>query len=107
MRPLYYDESIYIPVADGLRRRSWTVHTVRDEGRLGNPNPEHLSYAVKNDGILVTFDDDFLSLVEGSGFEHAGIIYVQQAERDIGDVVKVVDGHLEARARDDRSIHHC
>ncbi|MFB6298370.1 MAG: hypothetical protein ABEH56_07605 [Salinirussus sp.] len=49
--------------------------------------------------MLVTFDDDFLSLVEGSGFEHAGIVYVQQAGRDIGDVVKTVDAHLESTDR--------
>lgn len=57
MRPLYCDESLWIPVADGLRRRGWTVHTVRDEGRLGDPDREHLSYALENDWILVTFDE--------------------------------------------------
>ena len=52
---------------------------------------------MENDWILVTFDDDFLSFVEGTGLEHAGIIYVQQAGRDIGGVVKAVDAHLENR----------
>ena len=107
MRPLYCDEGIWIPVADGLRRRGWTVHTARDEGRLGDPDREHLSYARENDWILVTFDDDFLSLVDGSGLEHAGIIYVQQAGRDIGGVVKAIDAHLENRHDDDRGIHYC
>ena len=32
MRPLYCDESIWIPVADGLRRRGWTVYTARGQG---------------------------------------------------------------------------
>lgn len=59
------------------------------------------------DESIWTFDDDFLSLVEGSGLEHAGIIYVQQAGRDIGDVVKTVDAHLESRSEDDRGIHYC
>ena len=107
MRPLYCDEGIWIPVADGLRRRGWTVHTVREEGKLGDTDREHLSHAVENDWILLTFDDDFLSLVEGEGLEHAGIIYVQQAGRDIGDVVKAVDSHLESRAEDDEGIHYC
>ena len=107
MRPLYCDESIWIPVADGLRRRGWTVYTVRDEERLGDPDRKHLSHAVENDWILVTFDDDFLSLVEGSGFEHAGIIHVQQAGRDIGGVVKAIDAHLESRSEDDLGIHYC
>jgi hypothetical protein len=56
---------------------------------------------------MVTFDDDFLSLVERFGLDHAGIVYVQQAGRDIGDVVKAIDGHLETRAEDDRGIHYC
>ena len=107
MRPLYCDESIWIPVADGLRRRGWTIYTAREESRLGDADRDHLSYVVENDWILVTFDDDFLSLVEASGFDHAGMIYVQQAGRDIGDVVKAVDAHLESRSGDDRSIHYC
>jgi hypothetical protein len=107
MRPLYCDERIWVPVADGLRRRGWPVYTARDEGQLGEPDREQLSYAVEKDWILVTFDDDFLSLIEGSGLDHAGIIYVQQAGRDIGDVVKTVDAHLEARSEDDRGIHYC
>lgn len=107
MRPLYCDESIWVPVADGLHRRGWTVHTARDENRLGDPDIEQLAYASDNDWILVTFDDDFLSLVENSAFDHAGIIYVQQAGRDIGDVVKAIDEHLESRDRDDRRIQYC
>jgi predicted nuclease of predicted toxin-antitoxin system len=104
--PLYCDESIWIPVADGLRRRGWEVHTARDERTLGNPDREQLRYAVENDWILLTFDDDFLSLVEGEGLEHAGLIYVQQAGRKIGDVVKTVDAHLDERDEDDRSIQY-
>lgn len=95
-RPLYCDESIWLPVADGLARRGWTVHTVRDEQRLGDTDREHLRYAVENDWILLTFDDDFLSLVEGQGLDHAGILYVQQAGKQIGDVVKTVDAALDA-----------
>lgn len=91
-RPLYCDESIWLPVADGLRRRGWTVYTARDEGTLGDPDRDQLRYAAENDWILVTFDDDFLSLVEGKGLDHTGLIYVQQASRKIGDVVKAVDG---------------
>jgi predicted nuclease of predicted toxin-antitoxin system len=105
-KPLYCDESIWIPVADGLRRRDWTVYTAKDEGTLGDPDREQLQYAVENDWLLLTFDDDFLSLVEGQGLEHRGLIYVQQAGRQIGDVVKVVDKHLRNRPEDDLSIQY-
>lgn len=64
MRPLYCDESIWVPVADGLRRRRWDVRVARDEGMLGEPDRTHLTLVVEHDWILVTFDDDFLSLVE-------------------------------------------
>lgn len=106
MRPLYCDESIWIPVADGLQRRGWTVHTARDEGTLGDPDREQLRYAVENDWLLLTFDDDFLSLVEGQGLEHKGLLYVRQAGHQIGDVVKIVDEHLQHRAEEDQSIQY-
>lgn len=105
-RPVYCDESMWIPVADGLRRRGWTIHTAREEDTLGDPDREQLGYAVDNDWLLLTFDDDFLSLVEGEELEHTGIIYVRQAGRQIGDVVKVVDEHLQHRSDDDQSIQY-
>jgi len=107
MRPLYCDESLWIPVVDGLRRRGWTVYAARDEGRQGDSDSDHLSYAHRNDWILVTFDDDFLSLVEKQDLQHAGIIYVTQAGREIGDVVKAIDEHLANRDAEDRGIHYC
>ena len=107
MRPLYCDEGIWIPVADGLRRRGRVVHTARDEGRLGGPDREHRSYALQNDWILVTFDDEFRSLVEGSGLDHAGISSVQHAGRDIGSVVNTIDAQVEKRNEGDRGIHYC
>ncbi|ELZ40575.1 hypothetical protein C463_14735 [Halorubrum californiense DSM 19288] len=105
-RPLYCDESIWIPVADGLRRRGWTVHTARDEDTLGTADREQLRYTVENDWILLTFDDDFLSLVKGRELPHRGLIYVRQAGRQIGDVVKVVDEHLQNRSEDNVSIQY-
>jgi predicted nuclease of predicted toxin-antitoxin system len=103
-RPVYCDESIWIPVADGLRQRGWDVRTARGEGTLGDPDRQQLQYARENDWILLTFDDDFLSLVEGEGLAHAGVIHLQQAGRRIGDVVKAVDAHLDGRDEDDRTI---
>jgi predicted nuclease of predicted toxin-antitoxin system len=103
-RPVYCDESIWIPVADGLRQRGWDVRTARGEERLGDPDRQQLQYARENDWILLTFDDDFLSLVDGDGLDHAGVIHLQQAGRRIGDVVKAVDAHLDSRDEDDRTI---
>jgi predicted nuclease of predicted toxin-antitoxin system len=105
-RPVYCDESIWVPVADGLRQRGWTVYTAREERTLGESDRQQLQYAVENDWMLLTFDDDFLALVEGKGLDHEGMIYVQQAGRQIGDVVKAVDEHLQNRPDDDRSVQY-
>ncbi|WP_394327770.1 DUF5615 family PIN-like protein [Halomicrobium zhouii] len=65
-----------------------------------------MQYATERDWIVATFDDDFLSLVEGEGLDHAGLIYVQQAGRKIGDVVKAVDTCLEAFEETEQDIHY-
>jgi predicted nuclease of predicted toxin-antitoxin system len=104
MRPVYCDESVWVPVADGLRQREWAVYTASEEETLGQTDREQLGLAAENDWLLLTFDDDFLSLVERDGLDHAGIVYVRQTGRTIGDVVKMVDAHLAGRSRGDRTI---
>lgn len=52
MRLRYPDESLWIPVADGLRRRGWSVYTVREGGKLGDPGRDHRNYALEHDRIL-------------------------------------------------------
>lgn len=105
MRPVYGDERSWIPVADGLKRRGWTVITARDEAMLGTPDREQLAHATEEDWLRLTVDDDVLALVEGEGLSHAGRIFVRRAGRRIGDVVKVVDTQLAERDEDDRGIH--
>ncbi len=97
-RSLYCDESIWVPVADGLARREWEVHHARDEDMLGESDEVQLAYAADREWILFTFDDDFISLVEGDGLDHTGILYVEQTGLGIGEVVKAVDRYLEERA---------
>lgn len=106
-RPIYCDESVWLPVATGLDRRGWQVHHARDEGRLGDPDRDQLEFAASRDWLLLTFDDDFLALVADSELDHAGILYVDQFGRQIGDVVSVVDDFLadgDESAR--REIHY-
>jgi len=73
---------------------------------LGEPDQVQLAHALDNDWVLMTFDDDFLSLVEGQGLDHSGLIYVRQAGRRIGEVWKIVDAHLEERDEYDRGVHY-
>ncbi|MFB6292609.1 MAG: DUF5615 family PIN-like protein [Candidatus Nanohaloarchaea archaeon] len=43
------------------------MHTASKEDNLGVPDREQLRIARENDWILLTFDDDFLSLVQKPG----------------------------------------
>ena len=105
MKPVYCDESIWIPVANGLRQRGWTVYTTHEEGHLGDSDKQQLAYAAENDWILLTFDDDFLSLVQKHDLDHSGIIYISQAGKRIGEVVKAVDKQLQETPDTDQ-IHY-
>lgn len=105
-RPLYCDEGTWIPVAKGLRRRGWEVHTVRDHDRLGATDREHLQFVVENDWLLFTFDDDFLTLVESRDLDHAGIVFANQSNARVGNLVKSLDAFLEGLDEEWRGIHY-
>lgn len=94
---IYADENVWIPVVEGLRRRDWDVTTTLEEETLGLTDEEHLRYAGEREWTVLTFDDDFLALVEKEGNErdHAGVIYVSQHGRTVGELVKRIDAALQ------------
>jgi hypothetical protein len=94
---IYCDESVWVPVAEGLRRRGWSVTTAVEAGTLGDGDVEQLRYAADQGWPLLTFDDDFLALVERDqvAVDHAGIVFVSQHGKDVGEVVRAVDAVLD------------
>jgi predicted nuclease of predicted toxin-antitoxin system len=78
----------------GLRRRDWDVTSVFEEGTTGDSDREHMECAAANDWVLLTFDDDFLSLAAESAIEHAGIIYIEQYGKEVGELVQRIDATL-------------
>jgi len=86
-KPAFYtNESVHIAVAEGLKRRGLKALTARDAGNLGLSDEEQLKYAKGKKLVVVTHDDDFLSLA--ATFEHAGIVYVHQQKYSIGDLIR-------------------
>jgi len=73
------------------------VTTAVDEDTLGYTDKEHLRYAADRNWTVLTFDDDFLSLVqtELDTLDHGGIIYAPQHGQTIGDLVKRIDSTLQ------------
>ena len=90
---IYADENVWLPVVEGLRRRGWDVTTVLEEGMLGRPDREQLQYALENGWPFLTFDDDLLALADS--IDHAGVIYISQHRRDVGELVRRIDGTLQ------------
>lgn len=82
----YLDESVNVAVIAGLRRRGVYVISARDSGTLGFSDIEQLEYAAKNDFVIVTHDDDFLSIALKK--THSGIVYAHQQKYPIGDFIR-------------------
>jgi predicted nuclease of predicted toxin-antitoxin system len=83
---LQTDEHIPTAVILGLRQRGIDVLSTPQAGLLGASDESQLNYAVQQQRVIVTQDDDFLVL-HAQGVKHAGIIFVQP-EREIGRMVR-------------------
>jgi predicted nuclease of predicted toxin-antitoxin system len=87
---LYLDENLSPRIADQLRRRGVDIVTVHDLDAAGDSDENHLFRATRLQRVLVTTDVDFLVLA-GSGQQHAGIVFGEQATHKIGDWVNALD----------------
>lgn len=58
----FFDEHIAKAVARGLRRRGVDVLTVHEAGRSGIADDEQLRFATVEKRVVVTHDEDFLTL---------------------------------------------
>lgn len=82
----HLDENVSNAIANGLRIREIDVTTSPEEGLIGVSDKEQLAFALSQQRVIFTFDDDFLSLAS-TGIEHAGIIYTRQQRRSIGKII--------------------
>jgi hypothetical protein len=82
----YLDENIANAVAEGLRTKSIDVLTTPEAGNMGKTDPEHLAFALAQNRVLVTQDDDFLTLVS-VGIAHAGIAYYKPQTRIVKEIL--------------------
>jgi len=88
---IYTNESVNIEVSEGLKRRGINVFSARDSGNLGLSDTSQLEYAVLNQAVIFTHDNDFLRLNREwiqEGKEHWGIIYVHQDKFSVGEIIR-------------------
>ncbi|GBD95615.1 MAG TPA: hypothetical protein ENG83_08100 [Nitrospirae bacterium] len=72
-------------VISGVERHKART-AARDAGNLGLSDEDQLEYARRKNMVIVTHDDDFLSLA--MKFEHKGIVFVHQQKYSIGDLIR-------------------
>lgn len=80
------DENVDSAIADGLRRRGVDVTMPNDVGLIGASDDEHLAFAIAQQCVIVTHDDDFLASAR-RGAAHCGIAYCHMQSRSIGQIL--------------------
>jgi predicted nuclease of predicted toxin-antitoxin system len=88
----YLDEHVNPAVASGLRLRGIEVSTTQEANLEGASDKEQLAFALREGCVLVTHDEDFLSMA-AAGADHAGILYCHQGSRSIGQLIRAME-HL-------------
>lgn len=90
--PIRYhlDEHVDPAVALGLMRRGIDVTTTNQAGLEGGSDDAHLAFALEQRRVVFSQDDDFLHLAV-SGVPHAGVIYNQQGNKSIGQIIEFLE----------------
>jgi predicted nuclease of predicted toxin-antitoxin system len=83
----HLDENVDHAVAHGLRVRGVDVTTSTDANLVGATDTEHLNFALRENRVIFTQDQDFLRHHQ-AGVEHAGIVYCEQGSCSVGDMVR-------------------
>ena len=83
----HLDENVDHAVASGLRLRVVDVTTTSDARLIAASDPEHIAFALKENRVIFTQDQDFLRY-HRAGEEHAGIVYAKQGAHTIGAIVR-------------------
>lgn len=67
--------------------RGIDVTTATDAELVGASDPEHIAFALSEDRVVFTRDQDFLRH-HATGADHAGMVYSQQGSKSVGEIVR-------------------
>jgi hypothetical protein len=81
----YLDENVPTAIALGVRRRGATVTTVVESGLRMARDEAHMDYAKRHGLVLVSQDDDMLTLAAADP-SHCGVVFAHQ-KHSIGTVI--------------------
>ena len=83
------DEHIDRAVVAGLRPLGVDIISFQEAARMSMPDGEQFAWARGEGRVIVTHDEDFLTLASGAD-PHAGVAYSHQRKRSIGDLIAAV-----------------
>lgn len=89
----HLDEHVSGAIARGLRLHGIDVTTTSEAGLIGATDTEHLAYALSDQRVIVTQDEDFLSLAAAT--THGGIAFCRAGTRSVGEIIRyliLIDG---------------
>ena len=89
MLRFHLDEHIAGAIAVGLMRHGVDVTTSESANLIGADDEEQLEFALRENRVLVTHDDDFLRL-HAAGTEHAGIAWCRQNKYPVGKLLSLL-----------------
>ncbi len=95
----HLDENMQNAIAAGLRLRGVDVTTTVEANLRESSDEEHLLYAIATGRVVVTQDDDFLSLAPHYP-QHPGIV-LWNRKRHFGSLIRDLDTLCEARSAEE------
>jgi predicted nuclease of predicted toxin-antitoxin system len=99
----YCDENTTGAIAQQLADKGVDIVRCQDiEGMMGATDEAHFTYAIENDRIILTEDNDFLKLSNKwltDGNQHPGIFFLQPQVRNKKGIGAVVSFVLAAHAQ--------
>ena len=87
MLRFHLDENMDDAIAVGLRGRGIEVTTTTERGLGGATDEQQLAFALNEERVIVTYDDDLLAL-HAAGVPHAGIAFSTLRTRSIGQIIR-------------------
>jgi predicted nuclease of predicted toxin-antitoxin system len=96
----HLDENVNPVITQALRRYGIDVTTTADAGILSSPDNIQFDFALRENRVIVTDDDDFLRIASFE-YEHPGITFCQLQSRSIGEIVRAIRLIYEALTPED------
>jgi hypothetical protein len=85
----HLDENVSGGIAAGLHQRGVDITIALDAGLIGAGDQDQLGFALSQDRVLVTHDNDF-TRIHAQGIAHAGICYCHKDKYSIGDLIRLL-----------------